>query len=138
MAAPLGERGRTALETLLVLILLAALLVVAVERYSSYVRPVKETALATELSNLRRAVNYFAMMNGRLPASLRELAEKNIEVMRRPAIAGAEYEIVVVGRYVEGMAADAAGNPLDPFGNPYVYDAATGRVRSGTRGYETW
>ena len=36
------------------------------------------------------------------------------------------------------MSRDAAGNPLDPFGNRYQYDKDSGWVYSITKGYEKW
>lgn len=136
-AALSGAPGRTVFEALLYVILFFTLLLVSVERYYSTIKPVREQALVMELSNLRTAVIYFAMLNGRLPESLNELATKDAIIKKR-AIEGAEYRIIVVGRFVQAMTMDEAGNPTDPFGNVFLYDRATGRVYSSTKGYERW
>lgn len=132
-----GAPGRTVFEALLYVILFFTLLLVSVERYYSTIKPVREQALVIELANLRTAVIYFAMLNGRLPESLNELATKDAIIKKR-AIEGAEFRIIVVGRFVQAMTMDEAGNPTDPFGNVFLYDRATGRVYSSTKGYERW
>lgn len=132
-----GERGRTLLEALLVLILISILLFLAVDRFTSSVRPVKEAALQIELSNLRSAINFYATLNGKLPATLKILLNENAIVPKRD-IEGDKFRLVLLGKYVESMTADKDGYPTDPFGNRYAYDPATGMVRSSTRGYEKW
>ncbi len=136
-AEPSGVSGRTVFEALLYVILFSTLLLVAVERYYSTIKPVREQALVIELANLRTAVIYFTMLNGRLPDSLNELATKDAIIKKR-AIEGAEFRIIVVGRFIQAMTMDEAGNPTDPFGNVFLYDRATGRVYSSTKGYERW
>lgn len=131
------EGGRTVLETVLVLLFVSILLVIAIDRFTSSVRYARESALTTEVSNLRRAVNFYAMMNKRLPADLKALLEEKA-VVAREDIKGAEYDVVVIGRYVEAMTVDSDGWPLDPFGNRYGYDPATGMVRPTTPGYDSW
>lgn len=136
-ASPFNERGRTLFEALLALILVSLFLLIAVDRYTSSVRGVKEVALTVELNTMRSAINYFAIINGRLPESLKELASKDIMVTKRD-ITGKDYTVMIIGKYVESMSTDAQGYPADPFGNRYQYDPKTGLVRSGTAGYEKW
>jgi len=136
-ACAADESGRTVLETVIVLLLLLVLLFVVIDRFMASVVPIKETALRVELSNLRSAVSYYAMRNRRLPPSILALLEENV-VVSSPAVEGAEYRVVVLGKYVESMTTDGRGRPLDPFGNPYSYDPSTGGVKSTTRGYEMW
>lgn len=132
-----GVAGRTVFEALVYVILFFTLLLVAVERYYSTIKPVREQALVIELANMRTAVVYFAMLNGRLPESLNELATKDAIIKKR-AIEGAEFKIIIVGKFVRSMTMDEAGNPTDPFGNAFGYDKEKGRVYSLTAGYERW
>lgn len=132
-----NDDGRTLVETLAVIVFVSILLVVAVERFYSSSRDIKETALRIELSNLRGAVNHFVLFEKRLPSSLTELSERKAVVSKRDVV-GAEYKVVFESRFVEVMSVDAHGRIADPFGNPYGYDPETGRVNSSTRGYETW
>ncbi|MBI5970816.1 MAG: hypothetical protein HY884_06645 [Deltaproteobacteria bacterium] len=131
-------RGIEALvETLSVMVFISVLLVIVIPRFYSSSRDIKETALRIELSNLRGAINFFAMLEKRLPASLAELAEKKAVISKRD-VEGRDYKVVFEGRFVEAMTEDAGGRITDTFGNPYVYDPKTGRVASTTKGYEGW
>lgn len=132
-----GVAGRTVFEALVYVILFFTLLLVAVERYYSTIKPVREQALVIELANMRTAVVYFAMLNGRLPESLNELATKDAIIKKR-AIEGDEFKIIIVGKFVQSMTMDEAGNPTDPFGNAFGYEREKGRVFSSTAGYERW
>lgn len=132
-----GQGGRTVLESLMAICLVSVLVLFAAQRYYSSINRVRETALTMELSNLRSAVNYYAMLNRKLPQSLKELVEKDAVVAKRD-MEGADYRVLIIGKYVEGMTADPEGYPTDPFGNRYGYEPATGRVRSTTIGYEGW
>mgnify|MGYP001620154587 CR=1 FL=1 len=127
--------GRTVLETLAAVALVSILLVIAAPRFYSLSRDIKETALGIELSNLRGAINFFAMLEKRLPVSLKELAEKKA-VISKNDLHGAEYKVVFESRFVETMTVDKEYNITDPFGNPYAYDPLTGIVRSSTKVYE--
>jgi hypothetical protein len=40
--------------------------------------------------------------------------------------------------YLLKNAVDEAGNKLDAFGNPFLYDRERGSVRATTQNYETW
>ncbi len=132
-----NEAGRALVETLAVAVFVSILLVVAAPRFYSSSRGIKETALSIELSNLRGAINHFVLLEKRLPASLVELTERKAVIAKR-AIEGGDYKVVFESRFVEAMTVDAQGRISDPFGNPYGYDPATGRVRSSTKGYEGW
>lgn len=136
-ALSMNERGRTLFEALLIVILVSLFLLIAVDRYVSSIQRVKEVALTVELNTMRSAINYFVMMNGRLPESLKELIVKDILITKKD-IAGKDYTVMIIGKYVESMSTDAQGYPSDPFGKRYQYDPKTGMVRSGAAGYERW
>jgi len=119
-----------------VLLIVAAALLVAMERFESSGRSLKEKALTMELANMRRALIQHAVLEKRLPGTLAELVDDNMEVPS-PGLQG-ERRIIIVGKFVEAAGRDDEGRPLDPFGSPYLYDPATGRVWSQTPGYITW
>jgi type II secretory pathway pseudopilin PulG len=131
-----NERGRSVFEALLALALIAAAVMLAMERFISSAKSLKETALSIELGNLRRAVVHHAMLEKELPGTLSELVTDNIEIPS-PDFQG-ESKIIVVGRFVEAASVDKEGRPLDPFGSAYGYDPATGRVWSSTPEYGNW
>ena len=114
-ALSVNERGRTLLEALLAVILVSLFLLIAVDRYVSSMQRVKEVALTVELNTMRSAINYFVMMNGRLPESLKELTVRDILITKKD-IAGKDYTVMIIGKYVESMSTDAEGYPSDPFG----------------------
>lgn len=130
------EEGRTVYETLLVVALVSVLIVVAIEQYRSSERTLKEAALTLELSNLRSAVTHYVILEKRLPESLADLTKTDISIPKKEL--SGEYRIVIVGKYVEAASIDPDGWPLDPFAMRYGYDKTTGRVWSGTQGYEGW
>jgi len=132
-----GEGGRSVLEAILVLIAVSAFVLIAIERYNSSIKSLKETALTIELANLRSAVLFYATINGKLPSSLSDLARENVIATKKDLL-GKEYDIIVAGSFVESMTVDREGTPLDAFGSPYLYDRKTGRVSSTTNGYERW
>ncbi len=131
------EQGRTVLETLLTLMLVGVLVVIAADRFSRSIRSIKERALVIELGNLRNAVNLYAMLKGRLPPSLKVLLKEKV-IAPKSDIKGTDYELVIIESFTGPMTVDKEGRPLDPFGNRYGYDPATGRVFSTTEGYEDW
>ncbi|TAN60388.1 hypothetical protein EPN18_08625 [bacterium] len=132
-----NQKGRTLFEAVVVAALVGFFIFIAFDRYISTIKPVQETALTIELSNLRRAVNFYVMLNSSLPLSLKDLLNKKAAVAKSD-IEGKEYKIEIVGNYVESMTTDVVGYPLDPFGGRYNYDPKTGRVWSSTKGYEKW
>jgi type II secretory pathway pseudopilin PulG len=133
----LGEKGLTILDTLITLCLIGLLTGLVIPRYQRVAHVAQEEAVRTTLMNIRSSINLFRMMNGRNPASLRELIDKNVML---PARIGSDpYSgSIFKQKYLMMNAVDAAGNILDAFGNPFTYNSAAGEVRSGTKGYETW
>jgi competence protein ComGC len=131
-----NELGRSIFETLLVLTLISLVVILAIERFNSSAKSLKETALTIELASLRRAVTHYATLERKLPGSLVELASDNIEIPAK-GLQG-ERKIIITGRFVETASRDNEGNPLDPFGGRYGYDPASGKIWSPTPGYKNW
>lgn len=126
-----GQAGRTVFETLLITSLVGILLVFAVSNFLTSVRLIREVALRSELGNIRTAINIYRVMNRRYPDTLRAMiVEKYIFPAREDSI--------IKQQYLEHMSVDKDGNLLDTFGNPFVFNEKIGRVRSSTRGYESW
>lgn len=130
------ERGRSVFETLLVLLLISAAVVLAMDRFASSSRGLREQALSIELASLRKAVVNYTIFEKKMPSSLVEITSDNIEIPVE-GLQG-ERKIIVSGRFVETALRDSDGNPLDPFGNRYGYDPSTGRVWSTTEEYQDW
>jgi len=127
-----GQQGRTLLESLLVLIMVAFFLLIAVEKFWTSAYMAREAALNIELANIRRAVNLYIITKGKLPESLKQLVKEQIVIPKHDVLVRMEWP------YIQNMSLDNEGYPLDPFGNRFVYDAKSGKVKSGTKGYEMW
>lgn len=141
----MNERGRTLFEALLVIILGSILLVVAINTFIGNARIAKETALRYELGNIRMAIVLYIVHHRRYPESLNELINREYLLPsgeQKSVAAGGEviYEAksVISRPYLEMAAVDKKGNPIDPFGNPYIYDSKSGRVKTSTKNYERW
>jgi type II secretory pathway pseudopilin PulG len=126
-----SERGRGAIESAFVLIILSILTAVVFFYLQHLVRESRETALKAELVHIRQSVAYFKMTNQRQPQDLQELIRKKFVDPARP-------DTFFERQYLEPNAVDKEGQILDPFGNPYQYDPETGEVRSESEGYRDW
>ncbi len=127
-----NQQGRTLFETLLVIIMVAILMLIAIERFWTSARFAQEAALQIELANVRRAVSFYLITKGRLPESLRQMTQEKVVVPKQ------DTPIMLEWPYIQSMSADEEGYLLDTFGNRYIYDPKTGMVKSGTKGYEMW
>lgn len=127
----MDNHGRTTYEALIVMMLGGILLIVAINTFLGSVRLAKEAALRAELGNIRTSVSLYVFLNTHFPESLREMVEKRY-------VLPYQEEGFIKRSYLETASVDKGGNPLDPFGNPYVYDGKGGGVRSSTKGYEAW
>lgn len=71
-----GSRGFTLIELLVVFVLIGLLLTIAVPRYLHSTETAKERVRAQNLSTLRDALDKFKSDQGRYPATLTELVQK--------------------------------------------------------------
>jgi type II secretory pathway pseudopilin PulG len=127
----MNNSGRTTFEALIVTALAGILLVMAISTFLGSVRLVREVALRAELGNIRTAVSLYLILNRRLPKSLNDMVKERY-------LLPYQEEGVINRAYLETASVDKDGNPLDPFGNRYIYDEKMGMVKSSTKGYEGW
>jgi type II secretory pathway pseudopilin PulG len=99
--------------------------------YGRIVQEGKETALKVGLANIRLSTELYRGLNGRYPRDLKELLAGRFLI---PTQQGTIFN----DQYLWGQALDQSGYPVDPFGERYQYEPASGRVSSGTRGYQNW
>lgn len=101
-----GARGGfTLVEMLLVLVILATLAAVVIPKFAGRSRQARETAAKAQIANLEVAIDAFEVDVGRYPRTLEEL-------ITPPADNPQDWR----GPYLK------KGIPLDPWGNPYVYE----------------
>ena len=131
------QRGMTVVETLLTLFVMSVLAVVLISRYERLTSEAQEAALRTGLVNIRQSIELFKMLNNRNPEDINELLENEVMLPARIGKEGPTGSIFV-HKYLMLQATDAKGNIIDPFGNPFSYDAWRGEVKSTTKGYEAW
>ena len=138
MKTRLNAKGLAIYETLVTLCLIGVLTGVVIVKYQRVFREARETAVKAELVNIRTSIQLFKMLNGRNPQSLKEMTEK--KVMYAARIGPEKYTgpIFFKESYLMEYATDKEGNIIDAFGNPFVYDAIKGEVRTTTQGYEIW
>lgn len=144
-----NNKGRTAFEALLAVIIIGILVVGAATYIQRATKVVKEYAMISELGNIRTSILLYFVINKKYPESLKQMVNEKIilpfqdtEAMKKMAgNAGITIQpgtIVIDRTYLEKMSMDKDGNILDSFGNPYNYDARLGKVSSSTQGYGGW
>jgi competence protein ComGC len=131
------QQGLTVLDAVITLVMIGLLIGVLIPALQRVAREAQETAIRAELVNIRIAISLFKTMNGRNPASLKELVEKDFMLPARigsDSFSGSFFK----QKYLMSNAVDAKGNIIDSFENPFFYDPKSGKVRSTTEGYERW
>ncbi|MFH0799994.1 MAG: hypothetical protein V2A66_07440 [Pseudomonadota bacterium] len=88
----------------------------------------KERALHYQLQVLRTAELLYESVNKAKPESLTQLSEGRFQ-----AEADGPKHL-----YIDPPPVLIGGKAVDPFGNPYAYDARTGRIKSTTQGFGSW
>lgn len=92
---------------------------------ASHRRIVAETLLRNQLQGLRTAVQIYLLLNKSNPPHLLAAAD------------GASAKGTSLLDDLQ-LTADAKGNLLDPFGQPFEYDRQSGWARSTTEKYREW
>ena len=105
----------TLVELLLVLVILAALAAVVVPKFANRGKQAKVTAAVTQISNFEVALDTFEVDNGYYPSGANGLNDLAVQ----PSNAR-EWR----GPYVKEV-------PLDPWGNPYIYESP-GKMNSSS------
>ena len=112
------QSGFTLVEMLLVLVILAALAAVVVPKFAGRSKQAKVTAAQSQISNLEIALDSFEVDNGYYPKGGDGLTE-----LVDPPSNAPDWR----GPYIK------KGVPVDPWGNPYVYDYPG---RKNSNGYD--
>lgn len=88
----------------------------------------KQRTMFYQLQILRSSINLYKFINGTNPENLELLATGHYK------FPGDDLS----RRYIDSAPINKEGNVVDPFGEPYYYDKATGWIRSASSGYEFW
>jgi type II secretory pathway pseudopilin PulG len=133
-----NAKGLTIYETVVALCIIGVLTGVVIVKYRQVTRAAQDSAVRTALGNIRTSIQFFKMINGRNPQSLKEMVEKKAMLPARTGHDKYSGPIFLNESYLMEYATDKTGNIIDVFGNPFAYDAIKGEVRSTSRGYESW
>lgn len=126
-----NQKGAGILETLLVCILMSILIGMVIPYYQRLAQEAKEAALQTSLSQIRKGVELYSVLQGHFPTDLKSLVNARYVIPVRE-------NTFFSGEYLRKQVLDDEGNLLDPFGNRYRYKPKNGTVNSETEGYENW
>lgn len=122
----MSQRRRSPFEIIVVVVVVALSLLLSAGLYAGRMRVQKSNLLIRELGMLRSSLMLFKSMHHENAPNLETLVGKTYEVDGHNR------------RYVDKIPLSADGAIIDPFGNPYAYDRATGWVSSSTPGFERW
>ena len=119
---------RGMIENVLLAVVFVSMLAFFVNSYYLEQRVYKQRALHYQLTILRQGIKMFDLVEKKYPDSLLRLATTSYGVSgEEPA-----------RFYIVNFPISSNGQLLDPFGNPYKYDAKKGWVMSSTPGYPFW
>lgn len=108
-----GRRGFTLIELLVVLVILALLAGLVLPRFLARGEDAKVKAAITQIGNFKQALQLYTLDNGEAPSPQQGLEALIVEPTSSPR--PKEWK----GPYLQ----DTTTIPLDPWGNPYVYQA---------------
>jgi type II secretory pathway pseudopilin PulG len=117
---------RSPFEIIVVIIVVTLSVLLAAGLYAGRMKIQKSNLLIQELSMLRSSLMLFKTVNHENAQNLKTLVDSEYE-------AGGEQRA-----YLDDLPLSAAGDVIDPFGNPYAYDRKTGWVSSSSPGFERW
>lgn len=121
------RRRRPFYESIIIGMVVALSLIMGASLTRARAKVEKDNLLINELSEIRTAIVAFKATVGSFPATLADLGSQTFDAgggEKRP--------------YLEGLPMAPEGMWIDPFGNPYVYDPASGWVKSSSPGHERW
>ena len=129
-----------ALEISAAVFLIGLIAAVMLVLYQSSVKRADEGILQSQLRALRMQKKLFRVVHGREPSDLKELVYDDYSTF--PA-GGRDMEgTTTAGLFkpaaVLAVAVNRFGDPVDPWGAPYVMDPVTKRIHSATKNYENW
>ena len=126
------QKGLGVIDTLVVCIVVALLMVVSLGYYHPIALEAQQTALRAGLRNIRVSVNlYRAFNHNQNPRHLKALITQRY-------LSSSPTGSIFEQSYLDAYSTDSEGYPTDPFGHRYRYEPRSGDVHSSTHGYETW
>lgn len=108
--------------------------------FLTQIRKADEGVLKAQLRAFRTQQKVFTVVNGRAAWDMKELVNDSFSMF---PLGGQDLEQqpgsgLLDPEAVRAAAIDMDDHPIDPWGNRYTIDPATGRIHSVTEGYEDW
>lgn len=140
MTRPGGDAGASATETIAGVAVLMIIFAFMLSIYIGQIHRADDGILRAQLRALRMQAKLFRVVRGRWPQDTRELVQDSLSTF---PLGAADIPQEPVTRMLKAgpvlaVAVDGDGYPIDPWGNRFVYERLTGRIRSGMEGYESW
>jgi len=137
---PGDDAGASAVETIAGVAVLMIIFAFMLSIYSGQVHRADEGILRAQLRALRMQAKLFKVVRGRWPQDTKELVQDPLSIFPLGAanLPQEPASRMLKAGPVLAVAADEDGYPVDPWGNRFVYERLTGRIRSGMEGYESW
>lgn len=117
----MDERGVTFIEIIVVIIVLGLLATFVAPRIFSWVDEARRTVAKNQIASFSSAVQQFYLDNGFYPST-----EQGLGALVSPPTVGRLPANYRPGGYIDKI-------PLDPWGNPYVYD-----LLDGAQAFRIW
>ncbi|MCU0651878.1 MAG: hypothetical protein MUC39_02935 [Candidatus Omnitrophica bacterium] len=127
----MGKRSLTVLELIITICLIFVLMGTFAFYAKFTLKAARETALRSELINLRMSIEYYRIIKGGFPDDLPAILKQHLTTAQPNNTISYNYSFMP-------FHLDRQGNLLDPFLNRYAYDKGNGTVYSQTQGYERW
>ena len=125
------KRSLTLIELLIVLCVIFVLIGTFAIYASTTLKVARETALRMELGNIRISIEHYRVINGEFPENLVTLLNQEFTFKTLDGI-------TEESNFLKPFRIDEQNNLKDPFLNRYSYDNKYGRVKSQSKGYESW
>ncbi len=141
MVAPgRNERGLTAPEATVALVVLMGMFAVMLAVYGSQMRRINEGIMTAQLRAMRTQVRVFRAVKGRWPEDIKELVHSPWNMFPLGAFDVEEEPVTrILKEEIEiNYAVDELGFPVDPWGGRYAYDPENGKVGSAQERYSDW
>lgn len=124
-----NKKARSLVELIIVWIAIFIIIGSLISRGNIIVLKTRETALTSELNNMRLAISLYLYLNKKYPDNLEMLVNKDYTI-------GDRRRTLLKGVFLKSLKFDTEGRLKDPFGNIYLYNNKTGVVKSQTQGYK--
>jgi len=114
-----NNKGRGLIETIFSVVVILVISGIFAGAWLVHLKEAREVALENQLTNLKHSLELYMIVEGHYPEDLRAL-DKRCKLSIEDSIYSR--------KYLEHIATDEEGYPVDSFGRRFIYDNKTGRI----------